>query len=584
MKLLLVLGIIVSNLTTISGAYAYETIMKDSLQCSDSEALLKVSYSIDQEGWNNLYAKNDTLRFDPTLTVRPSGNIGNSTDSTSLDYGSFQDVKDFEMCVPRVGACLELTVGIFPKDTYNITFDDKAVDVGQSFSYWERYEITTTEIGNYCTPQCEDSEALFEFNQWTGQNYFDAWRVEDMNGNKVLGCDDMYGCDTTFFQMYTYRACLPRDTCHRFLIGGSWQWVQDYHLVDAPSFTVKYDGNELLKSDSWLFDTITFGGENCQSSPCDSETESTIQFFMSSPSATSDDNRSCSFNPDLHWEVDLYNDTTSASSQNGIIPGCNANSTLFFETICVPKDACTSFFISPSSNATRPPSSAAIQLSMDDIVYRKTRLSSDWDSNEIREKTTHMGKCTVDDLCLKDSEALFQVDLETPTTYNDLSAIPSNSVDWRLGYIDEDLRDQGYGMILNSWSYVDTYELGVNYRTIECVPKEECSLEFNMTSNSPVEEYTVQRNGVSLGKPVKKPDTFYSSQMIDVTVFGKDCNVMTGSSSLSGGAIAGIVIASVFAILLIILAILWFVRRDKSTEPVAIKEPLIGEIIGEENL
>ncbi len=34
----------------------------------------------------------------------------------------------------------------------------------------------------------------------------------------------------------------------------------------------------------------------------------------------------------------------------------------------------------------------------------------------------------------------------------------------------------------------------------------------------------------------------------------------------------------------IILAILWIVRRDKSTAPVGIKEPLIGEIIGEENL
>ena len=53
----------------------------DMLQiCNESDALLKVSFTIDQTGWDNIYHEDDDYTwYKPELSVHPSGNIGNST-------------------------------------------------------------------------------------------------------------------------------------------------------------------------------------------------------------------------------------------------------------------------------------------------------------------------------------------------------------------------------------------------------------------------------------------------------------------------------------------------------------------------
>ena len=151
---------------------------------------------------------------------------------------------------------------------------------------------------------------------------------------------------------------------------------------------------------------------------------------------------------------------------------------------------------------------------MDDITYRKTGLTTFLTPGDgLDQGTTNMGSCTVDDLCNR-NESLFQLDLETPTTYErdgkPLQAIPSSlAIDWLLDYADEGLRDPGFNRILRSNTYIDTYDLGSLYTTIECVPDLECALEFNMTSNSTVKNYTLKRNGVKLDQVTQKKHDFW---------------------------------------------------------------------------
>jgi len=163
--------------TAVAQSAAVDTSLMN-MQCNETDALLKVSYNIDEEGWDNIYDNNIWRQTHiPILRVLPSGNIGNS--STVFGYQSyfrFNDVKDFEMCVPRDGACLELTVYKFPFDSYQITYDGEKVDIGYKRILSEKhytgeyflYPISSTELGEYCNPECDDSkdEALFEYRLW----------------------------------------------------------------------------------------------------------------------------------------------------------------------------------------------------------------------------------------------------------------------------------------------------------------------------------------------------------------------------------------------------------------------------------
>eukprot|EP00984_Skeletonema_dohrnii_P034289 scaffold33518_cov219-Skeletonema_dohrnii-CCMP3373.AAC.4 len=359
------------------------------LTCNETDALLKVKYNITEDEWDSSRTNINNWRYTPFLSLQ-----GND-----IRYENFADLTDYETCLPRE-ECSEVVVGGLPTDAYEISFGGKAVNISQEFVFDGKNPITSTELGT-CTkpPICKDTEALAEIQYWSGyfgshQHYF---RVEDKEGNIVLHREPEGRYSIGRYSINQTYACLPKDdACYTFLIGGSNQWVDT--RFPPPSYSVFYDGKPARRSDSWLFDSVQFGG-SCKPL-CNQDEESLIEFFMY--------DRTRDVEYEYEWDLTVTNRNSSATVSSGVVPQGADNPPLAHKIMCVPKGSCSSFSISAPNDETLFP---VYSLAMDNVTYRKIA----WSARE--NQTTNMGRCTVGGLCDEQTQDLFDLELLTPAKY-----------------------------------------------------------------------------------------------------------------------------------------------------------------------
>jgi len=83
------------------------------LQCNDNESLLRISYTITQDEWNEL----ETLATLKRLAIRPSSYSTNTSDnvvdevSDIVEYYTYEELlTPYEKCIPNNNVCLEVSI------------------------------------------------------------------------------------------------------------------------------------------------------------------------------------------------------------------------------------------------------------------------------------------------------------------------------------------------------------------------------------------------------------------------------------------------------------------------------------------
>jgi len=168
------------------------------LTCNGTDALLQVKYTITEDEWD----KSRVGVLSPLLSIKGI---------SSQTYETFANLTDYQACLPT-DECSEVVVGGLPTDGYKLSFDGKAVDIGQAFPFDGKNPATSTEVGTCTKPICKDVEALLQVQYWIGGKRYSSqsYRVEDKNGNTIHQGEEPAGP----YSLNNTYACLPKDVLH----------------------------------------------------------------------------------------------------------------------------------------------------------------------------------------------------------------------------------------------------------------------------------------------------------------------------------------------------------------------------------
>ncbi len=518
-------------------------------QCSDSEALLKVSYN--DPSWQGEYGK-------VRILVTGSSPAAGSTTIEEVEREHPSDTPfSFELCIPKDDTCGTLSVTGPPRYLLEISWDNQVLTEADTGPEIIRYKndsmyydtptyVTAAQFGDGCIPDCENGdEALFQFQykkRWVDRRWWmsKGYRLEDQNGNKIIAYDNQRLSDKQPLAkagVYAKRMCLPKKDCYRLIMGNFW-------AEDGEHVSISFDDNALFESKAWYYESINFG-EGCPSiRSCDPNEESTVKFFM----ATSVDIRRSS----LYWELDTHDGGTIRRGKQAD----DLNTTLHYDEICVPKGSCMTFSLgSPEDGESTRYNSARYMLSMDGVIYRRSLYyPTEGLPEDENLDTTYLGDCASttmgNSICQHENETLFELNFQTSSKGDHSSPFMSKNNFWSISRIEESeiISNEMYA---NDF-FLPDYEFNSYYRAIQCIPNEHCL--YLTVINNDYETYSVKLDGELLEAETTIAE--FGDYEYEVTDLGV-CD------SLSGGAIVGIVVASVFVAGTLVALSIWTIRRSR---------------------
>jgi hypothetical protein len=389
----------------------------------------------------------------------------------------------------------------------------------------------------YVTAQdtsCTDGEALVDFSLLSkdksetlypmGQYSFSL--LDTTTGNVTFECmdclfvpqglqDDEWEDSYTSYDM---QVCLPKDHCHRFLIGTTLERWQSLRITDDfESFVLNWDGESLLNNfNAYTFGRIDFG--QCESKKCTSD-QAEFEFFMTRNQTEWED--TLAWNLTAGDEV-LYTDTASIGPS------------LLRTLECILKDECLTYRIGYSL-----PDAAYYSIRLDGVMYADGELKEAYPEGS----KLQLGQCESSDVCAY-GESLFEAQLNFLDTFTkngtEYYALSNLEVSWLL------VAESG-GMELFFQDFPG-YEFGKSYAVNRCISSDKCSqFEINTRLIEGLDSYTVVENGQELterkthGEDDDSTFADYSFQGTTTTgTTGCPVNVWGGEPGSAGSHFVGI--------------------------------------------
>ena len=372
---------------------------------------------------------------------------------------------------------------------------------------------TAVKVTAQSDTSCPNDEALVEISVVTKSanvttlSYGYSFSLTDTTSNNVtfecIGCEfvpqEFEGDYPDSFTTYESKACVPKDHCHRFLIGTTKErWGSTRIIDDFESFTLNWDGESLLENfNAYSFDRIDFG--QCESK-CSSD-QSEFEFFIA--------RNQSAYMDGLSWNLtgsdgaELYADSAPDNTAS-----------LVHAIECVAKDDCVKFGIGyPIDDET------FYSVRLGNVMYADGKLVAPYPAG----KALHMGGCKSSDVCSK-GDTWFEAQLNFKDTFSkngtDYYALGNGEVNWLL------FQEDGNGDYY--YDDFDGYSFGESYAVGQCIPADKCSqFAINTRVIEGLDSYIVSEGGSELTERVTRND----GDEADFADYSFEGTTTTGTSS-----------------------------------------------------